>query len=62
MVSPELLPRITEEEMEKFIDEAEEFEIGTGYKLRPVIIIYDSQLSKNAYLAIAVTKKRKPTL
>ena len=52
----ELFP---EGERENFIDEAEEFEIGTGYKLRPVIIIYDSQLSRNTYLAIAVTKKKE---
>ena len=50
----ELFP---EEEKEKFIDEAEEFEIGTGYKLRPVIIVYDSN-KDNTYLAISITKRK----
>lgn len=52
----ELFP---EEEREQFIDEAEEFEIGTGYKLRPVIIIHCSEVSRNTYLAIAVTKRKQ---
>ncbi|NWF92553.1 MAG: type II toxin-antitoxin system PemK/MazF family toxin [Syntrophaceae bacterium] len=53
-MKPELFP---EEEKENFIDEAEEFEIGTSYKLRPVIIVYDSQVNK-AYLAIAISKRK----
>jgi len=50
----ELFP---EKEKESFIDEAREIEIGTNYKLRPVIVIYHSERD-NTYLAIAITKRK----
>jgi hypothetical protein len=50
----ELFP---EKEKESFIDETREIEIGTNYKLRPIIIIYRSK-TDNTYLAIAITKRK----
>jgi mRNA-degrading endonuclease toxin of MazEF toxin-antitoxin module len=53
----ELFP---EEKEDEFIDEAEEIEIGTTYKLRPVIIISISQsnVSNDTYLGLPLTKKK----
>ena len=51
----ELFP---EEEKDNFVDEAQEFEIGTSYKLRPVIVIYNSRIKKNDYLAVAISKRK----
>ena len=44
-----------EREKDEYVDEAKEIEIGTNYKLRPVIIISYSEHS-NTYLAMAITK------
>jgi hypothetical protein len=46
------------EEKDNFVDEAQEFEIGTSYKLRPVIVIYNSRIKKDDYLAVAISKRK----
>ncbi len=50
----ELFP---EEEENAFIDEAQEIEIGTTYKLRPIIVIYQSKIMDDFYLALPLRKK-----
>ena len=54
-IKTDLFPDKREEEL---VDEgqAQEIEIATTYKLRPVVIICD--LGKNRYLALAVTKRK----
>jgi len=50
-VSSELFP---EKEKDLFVDEAQEVEIGTHYKLRPVIVI--SQSADETFLVVAIAK------
>lgn len=50
----ELFP---EEKEDEFVDEAKEIEIGTIYKLRPIIVIYHSEIVDDFYLALPLRKK-----
>jgi mRNA-degrading endonuclease toxin of MazEF toxin-antitoxin module len=54
-IKTELFP---EEKEDEFVNEAKEIEIGTIYKLRPVIIIYQSERSDDVYLALPLRKKK----
>ena len=45
----------SEDEKDSYVDEASEIEIGTTYKLRPVIIMAESIID-DTYLVIAITK------
>ena len=47
------------EKENEFINEAKQIEIGTTYKLRPVILISQSELSADTYLALPLTKKKE---
>jgi len=55
-IKSELFP---EEKENEFIDEAQKIEIGTTYKLRPIIIISQSGISDDTYLALPLTKKKE---
>lgn len=55
-IKSELFP---EEKENDFIDEAQKIEIGTTYKLRPVIVISQSEISDDTYLALPLTKKKE---
>jgi len=54
--SLELFP---EDQRNNYVDEAQEIEIGTTYKLRPVIVISESE--DDTYLVIAITKIKEKT-
>lgn len=56
-IKTELFPKIEEE---KFITEAKKIEIGTSYKLRPVIIISKSEIEE-VFLTLPLTKKQNIT-
>lgn len=53
-IKTELFP---EEEENAFVDEAKEIEIGTTYKFRPIIVIYQSKIMDDFYLALPLRKK-----
>ena len=57
-IKTELFP---EEKEDEFVDEAKEIEIGTTYKVRPIIIIYQSVAKDDFYLALPLRKKEMIT-